>query len=163
MIGWIMKNLVANDTYDARAAGFIHSAVKMESSQSGMSRSIPANWKLRVHIYRSPPTIKHDLEGRVVQITNKDKLICGRYHNIWQRDVYRFWIGRGIRNLITVWFELSDTQKLWYCEVSCWFSNIDSRATSKEKRKPVRHFRGHLYLKGGSDIVTIIYANTGSQ
>jgi len=52
---------------------------------------------------------------------------------------------------------------LWYREESCWFLNIDSGATSKKKVKPVRHCHEHLFLAGGSDIVTNIFASKGSQ
>jgi len=37
------KNLVTNDTYDARAAGLLNSAVQIESPRRGMSRIIPSN------------------------------------------------------------------------------------------------------------------------
>jgi len=82
MFWWMTKNLVTNDKYDARPAGLLNSAVQIESPRRIMSRIIRSNWKLRVHIHRSPPSIKYDLQGKVVQITNTDTFICGKYHNL---------------------------------------------------------------------------------
>ena len=78
------KNLMTNDTYDARAAGLLNSAVQIESPRRCMSRFIPSNRPRREYIHRSSPRIENDLQSRVAQIANKDTFIFGRDHNLEQ-------------------------------------------------------------------------------
>ena len=66
---------MTNNTYDGRAVGLLNSAVQIESPQRGMSRIIPTNWKLRVHIHWIPPNINYDLYGKGIQIWNIDTFI----------------------------------------------------------------------------------------
>jgi len=77
------KNLMTNNSYNARAAGLIDSAVPIEMPQRCMSGIISSNRMLGAHIHRSPQSIKYDLYSKVAQIMNKDMFIFGRYHNLW--------------------------------------------------------------------------------
>jgi len=80
MFWWMAKNLMTNDAYDARAAGLLNSAMQIEPPWRRMSKILPSNRTLRAHIQRNPPNIEYDLYSKVVQITNKDTFIFGRYH-----------------------------------------------------------------------------------
>jgi len=92
------KNLMTNDTYDARAAVLRHSTVLIESTRRCMSRIIPGNRPLRAYIHRSPPRIEDDLQSKVPQITNNDTFVFGRDHNLEQRGVQRLLIRHGGKN-----------------------------------------------------------------
>jgi hypothetical protein len=71
------KNLMANDPFDARAAGLLNSTVQIELSQRRMSRSIPSNRPIRAYIHQSPRYIENDLQIKVAQIGKKDTFILG--------------------------------------------------------------------------------------
>jgi len=76
------KNLMTNDTYDARAVGLLNSTVQIELPRRHMSGILPSNSLLRAYIHWRPPSVEDDLESKVTQITNKDKFIFGRNYNL---------------------------------------------------------------------------------
>jgi hypothetical protein len=78
------KNLMANDTYDARAANLLNSTVQIESPRRRMSAIISSNRPLQAYIDSSSPSIKDDLHSKVAQIMNQDMLAFGRDHNVLQ-------------------------------------------------------------------------------
>jgi len=62
MLWWMAKNLMTNDTYDARAAGLLNSAVQIQSPRRRMSTIIPSNRPLAAYIHWSPTSIEYDLQ-----------------------------------------------------------------------------------------------------
>ena len=68
---------MTNNTYDARVASPLISAVQIESPPSHISGIVPSSTTLRAHIDRSLPSIKYDLQTKVTQIANQDMFIFG--------------------------------------------------------------------------------------
>jgi len=68
-------NLMTNNTYDARAASLLNSAVQIDLPQMWLSKIIPSNTTLPAHIHRSPPRSKYELSSKVAQIRNEDVFI----------------------------------------------------------------------------------------
>jgi hypothetical protein len=79
---------MTNDTYDARAAGPLNSAVSTESPQRRISGIIPSHRPLSAFIHWSPPIIQNYLECKLAQITNEDMFIFGKDHNL-QQEVFK--------------------------------------------------------------------------
>jgi len=58
MFWWVVENLMANNTYDSRAACLLNFAVYIESPWMRLSRITPTNRPLRVYILWSSTSIK---------------------------------------------------------------------------------------------------------
>jgi len=84
------------------------------------------------NIHWSPTSIEDDLQSEVAPITNKDRFMIGRDHNLSQWGIKRFWMRPHSTNLTAGWSDSRDYQKLRYSKVECGFLNIDARATSKK-------------------------------
>jgi hypothetical protein len=134
MFWWMAKNLITSNTYDSSAAGLVNSAVKVISPTSHVSRIIPSKRSCQASIHGIPPTIDGDLWSKVAQIPNKGMFIFGRYHNLLQWDIWRFWIWHCSKNL-KPWLYMSwDCQKICYSKAECGFSSVNSRVTHEKSR-----------------------------
>ena len=71
MFGGMGKNLMTNDIYDVWAAGLLNSTVQIQTSATHLPRIILSNKTCRVHIHRTSPSIKYDLQSKDHQIMNK--------------------------------------------------------------------------------------------
>jgi len=94
---WMAKNLMTNDTSDARAAGRLNFTVSLELPRMRMPRMIPCNKLLRAYIHWSPPSIEDEFHSKVTRIMNEDTFMCGRDHNLEQWGVKRFSMRHGGR------------------------------------------------------------------
>jgi len=139
MIWWIANNLMTKDTSDSMAAYHINSAMELEMPEMFISRIVSINWILWVHIYRSLPRFKYDLQSNVTQGMDVEMFIFGSYHNLPESGIYRLWLWHRDRNLIALYLDWRDCIKLSYSNVDSWILNIDSSPTSEKKFNSVRH------------------------
>ena len=74
MFWWMVKNMMTNETYDARAAGLHNPAVQVETPQKCMSRIIPNNRMLVAHIHGMPPSIRYALSSKVARMMRQQNV-----------------------------------------------------------------------------------------
>jgi len=82
MIFWMAKDLMTNDTCDARDAGLLHSIVQMILPWRRVSRIVTSNGMSPAYIHWSPRIIKHNLYSKITQVANNDRFNFGRDHKM---------------------------------------------------------------------------------
>jgi hypothetical protein len=78
------------------------------------------------------------LQSKVTQITNKEKIIFGRDHNLLEWGYQPLYIRHGGRNSKAGYSDSRDCRKSRYSKADSGFFNIDCTATRKIIRS-VRH------------------------